>query len=131
MRSAVIIDAVRTPVARAHAEKGMYRDVRADDLSADLMKGLLERTGLPPRSEEHTSELQSHLNLVCRLLLEKKKDCTSGAVKRQLRCDKGSRLSPHDGRHGQRQASARRAPSSHQRMPLKPLNNPGSCPHIL
>src|SRR5260370_15431608 len=30
--------------------------------------------GLPKsRSEEHTSELQSHLNLVCRLLLEKKK----------------------------------------------------------
>src|SRR5260370_14533740 len=29
------------------------------------------------RSEEHTSELQSHLNLVCRLLLEKKKICTS------------------------------------------------------
>src|SRR5260370_14140284 len=28
------------------------------------------------RSEEHTSELQSHLNLVCRLLLEKKKNKT-------------------------------------------------------
>src|SRR5260370_21869621 len=28
------------------------------------------------RSEEHTSELQSHLNLVCRLLLEKKKIST-------------------------------------------------------
>src|SRR4051812_49501539 len=28
----------------------------------------------PGRSEEHTSELQSHVNLVCRLLLEKKKD---------------------------------------------------------
>src|SRR5207237_9187678 len=28
------------------------------------------------RSEEHTSELQSHLNLVCRLLLEKKKIIT-------------------------------------------------------
>src|SRR5260221_4432541 len=27
------------------------------------------------RSEEHTSELQSHSDLVCRLLLEKKKDC--------------------------------------------------------
>src|SRR5690242_21939432 len=27
----------------------------------------------PQRSEEHTSELQSHVNLVCRLLLEKKK----------------------------------------------------------
>src|SRR3712207_7854594 len=29
--------------------------------------------GLPPRSEEHTSELQSRQYLVCRLLLEKKK----------------------------------------------------------
>src|SRR2546430_10096877 len=29
--------------------------------------------GLPPRSEEHTSELQSQSNIVCRLLLEKKK----------------------------------------------------------
>src|SRR5690242_21279361 len=28
----------------------------------------------PDRSEEHTSELQSHVNLVCRLLLEKKKN---------------------------------------------------------
>src|SRR5438034_8264407 len=30
-----------------------------------------------PRSEEHTSELQSHSDLVCRLLLEKKKQATS------------------------------------------------------
>src|SRR5436189_3787463 len=30
--------------------------------------------GRPPRSEEHTSELQSPMYLVCRLLLEKKKD---------------------------------------------------------
>src|SRR5260370_14068269 len=30
-------------------------------------------TAVDDRSEEHTSELQSHLNLVCRLLLEKKK----------------------------------------------------------
>src|SRR5215471_11775212 len=44
--NAVIIDAIRTPIARAHAEKGMYRDVRADDLSADLMKALLDRVGL-------------------------------------------------------------------------------------
>src|SRR4051812_49561787 len=31
------------------------------------------------RSEEHTSELQSHVNLVCRLLLEKKKDSNKHA----------------------------------------------------
>src|SRR2546429_4612911 len=32
---------------------------------------------LPNRSEEHTSELQSRLHLVCRLLLEKKKQQTT------------------------------------------------------
>src|SRR5437899_7249443 len=47
MRHAVVIDAVRTPVGRAHKEKGIFRDVRADDLSADLMKALLERTQVP------------------------------------------------------------------------------------
>src|SRR5260370_4103191 len=39
------------------------------------------------RSEEHTSELQSHLNLVCRLLLEKKKRTrTSDAPTRAAQC---------------------------------------------
>src|SRR5260370_39475611 len=39
-----------------------------------LDSSLLRRGGAAQaRSEEHTSELQSHLNLVCRLLLEKKK----------------------------------------------------------
>src|SRR5260221_3032131 len=33
------------------------------------------------RSEEHTSELQSHSDLVCRLLLEKKKKKTNNQVK--------------------------------------------------
>src|SRR2546430_4529761 len=33
----------------------------------------LRRTGCGGRSEEHTSELQSQSNIVCRLLLEKKK----------------------------------------------------------
>jgi acetyl-CoA acyltransferase len=52
MRHAVIIEAVRTPVGRAHAEKGMFRDVRADDLSADLIKALLDRVGLPASAVE-------------------------------------------------------------------------------
>src|SRR5256885_12872197 len=33
-----------------------------------------------PRSEEHTSELQSPCNLVCRLLLEKKKKSTAATL---------------------------------------------------
>lgn len=52
MRHAVVIDAVRTPIGRAHPETGIYRDVRADDLSADLMKALLERVGVPAREVE-------------------------------------------------------------------------------
>src|SRR5438034_7587647 len=42
---------------------------------ADGMQPLQDR--LPLRSEEHTSELQSHSDLVCRLLLEKKKRDTA------------------------------------------------------
>src|SRR5260370_5777098 len=39
------------------------------------------------RSEEHTSELQSHLNLVCRLLLEKKKrDFRISKMRETCRC---------------------------------------------
>src|SRR5260370_18606018 len=38
----------------------------------EKLVGPIRRTG--QRSEEHTSELQSHLNIVCRLLLEKKKN---------------------------------------------------------
>src|SRR5260370_30624469 len=39
----------------------------------DLIEEVLVTNARNFRSEEHTSELQSHLNLVCRLLLEKKK----------------------------------------------------------
>src|SRR2546427_7996793 len=38
------------------------------------------RPGDPQRSEEHTSELQSQSNLVCRLLLEKKNDLIEAAA---------------------------------------------------
>src|SRR2546430_13405030 len=48
-------------------------DLRCEPLSlcGQLGAVVLERSG--ERSEEHTSELQSQSNLVCRLLLEKKK----------------------------------------------------------
>src|SRR2546430_3104837 len=42
------------------------------------------RAGSRYRSEEHTSELQSQSNLVCRLLLEKKKRRRPRVVSRQL-----------------------------------------------
>src|SRR6266480_5090224 len=37
----------------------------------------------PGRSEEHTSELQSHVNLVCRLLLEKKTKTGRGCTRKE------------------------------------------------
>src|SRR2546426_9338525 len=46
-------------------------------LASDFVKqtrALLLDIAMPKRSEEHTSELQSPCNLVCRLLLEKKKN---------------------------------------------------------
>src|SRR5260370_30427181 len=42
---------------------------------------LARRAARRARSEEHTSELQSHLNLVCRLLLEKKKTYTTSTCR--------------------------------------------------
>jgi acetyl-CoA acyltransferase len=49
MRNAVIIDAVRTPVARASSDKGYFRDVRSEDLSAGVIQELVKRTGIDAR----------------------------------------------------------------------------------
>src|SRR5215813_797520 len=51
---------------------------RLSSVGPGSYRGRTSRTGrqrrrIPPRSEEHTSELQSRPQLVCRLLLEKKK----------------------------------------------------------
>src|SRR5690242_21430956 len=42
----------------------------------------------PRRSEEHTSELQSHVNLVCRLLLEKKNVESEAPLRRHVLGDR-------------------------------------------
>src|SRR2546430_13430629 len=53
--------------------------------SQPLLRPVFDLQMLDPRSEEHTSELQSQSNLVCRLLLEKKKKknyhtCTTNII---------------------------------------------------
>src|SRR2546429_5663876 len=60
----------------APIEDGTARTQRA------AAKAAGDACGLPPgqRSEEHTSELQSRLHLVCRLLLEKKKKHTANDI---------------------------------------------------
>src|SRR5260370_23855387 len=64
---------------RDRSGKRGSRAVASDgEVAVPLALNIADTTGGPGsereiRSEEHTSELQSHLNLVCRLLLEKKK----------------------------------------------------------
>src|SRR5438876_5786186 len=51
-------------------------------------KPVLQKIGERLRSEEHTSELQSPVHLVCRLLLEKKKQKTSTSIPPQSQLTK-------------------------------------------
>src|SRR5260370_6490691 len=53
---------------------GNRADMSDDEGAKNTVAGLnrLKKIGEDNRSEEHTFELQSHLNIVCRLLLEKK-----------------------------------------------------------
>src|SRR5438477_6682251 len=60
---------------------------RQDELTCGIslnhvcVRLIMAADGKASRSEEHTSELQSHVNLVCRLLLEKKKKATWRAMR--------------------------------------------------
>src|SRR3989475_4686575 len=61
------------PRLRRHAGRGGG----LDDRLAVLVHPHQKVNGIAGRSEEHTSELQSQSNLVCRLLLEKKNMMTT------------------------------------------------------
>ncbi len=52
MNRAVIIDCLRTPIGRAHKEKGVFRDVRSDDLAVAVVEALVRRSGVPPSAIE-------------------------------------------------------------------------------
>src|SRR5437773_7651788 len=62
--------------ARHHGGRGGQEEEPCMALLALLVAVPLAERAVP-RSEEHTSELQSHHDLVCRLLLEKKKNTTN------------------------------------------------------
>jgi acetyl-CoA acyltransferase len=52
MKRPVIVAAVRTPIGRSHKEKGVFRDVRSDDLAVAVVKALVERSGIDPKEVE-------------------------------------------------------------------------------
>ena len=49
---AVIVDAVRTPIGRAHPEKGVYRDTHPNTLLQRCLEALIARTGIDPAEVE-------------------------------------------------------------------------------
>src|SRR5260370_29425700 len=57
-----------------HAQGQRFGRVEGFKTHVHLLRYSCGSAASRDRSEEHTSELQSHLNLVCRLLLEKKKN---------------------------------------------------------
>src|SRR5882762_11077728 len=75
MRSVVVLPQPDGPSSETNSPRVSASVARSTAVKAPKRQVTSRRTSLltPPRSEEHTSELQSHLNLVCRLLLEKKK----------------------------------------------------------
>src|SRR2546427_9515317 len=60
------------------------RERRGPGAAPALERRRVADGGAPARSEEHTSELQSQSNLVCRLLLEKKKIKGTGISTKEL-----------------------------------------------
>src|SRR2546426_9133730 len=63
----------RSPLGRAPPRSRSARAAPLADSQGVSAAAPTAHPGSPARSEEHTSELQSPCNLVCRLLLEKKK----------------------------------------------------------
>src|SRR5260370_26280329 len=78
----------------------LFRSQLAHVAGPAVLRKLLEGRcrELLGRSEEHTSELQSHLNLVCRLLLEKKKKKTEASTVSNpcMVCDGCASRQPHN-----------------------------------
>jgi acetyl-CoA acetyltransferase family protein len=52
MREALIIDAVRTPIARGYPGKSWFRDIRSDELGIIVVRELVRRTGVPANEIE-------------------------------------------------------------------------------
>ncbi|MFP6614207.1 MAG: acetyl-CoA C-acyltransferase FadA [Pirellulales bacterium] len=52
MKNAVVIDCVRTPIGRAHPERGWFRDVRSDDLAVEVVRALVDRSGVDAEAIE-------------------------------------------------------------------------------
>src|SRR3712207_6899797 len=109
---ALVRDPARAEFIREAGFEAVAGDFERPDTLGAALEGVERALLLTPptpdtRSEEHTSELQSRQYLVCRLLLEKKKDALP-----QL---------PHQRLHRQLQPAAQRTAAGHSGRRLPPV----------
>ena len=52
MKEAVVVHCVRTPIGRAHKDKGWFRDVRSDDLAVQCIRALIDQSQIDPAEIE-------------------------------------------------------------------------------
>src|SRR2546422_8627939 len=72
-RSLAVVGVAITGLSQLRRTQGELHQLATQDTLTTVLNARGHATGDAVRSEEHTSELQSRLHLVCRLLLEKKK----------------------------------------------------------
>jgi acetyl-CoA acyltransferase len=94
-REAVIVEAVRTPVGRGHAEKGIYRDVHPADLLGRCYVAVLERAGVDPAEVDNVltgcahQVAQQSTGIARTAWLQKGLPEAAGATTLDIRCGSG------------------------------------------
>ncbi len=91
MKKVFLIDGCRSPIGRGHPEKGIYSILRADELSVQVLRSLINRTGLDPEQiddfylgcvGQHLEQGKNLARLI--LLLEGFPDTIPGATVNRL-----------------------------------------------
>ncbi|WP_067662287.1 thiolase family protein [Nocardia miyunensis] len=94
-QDAVIVDAVRSPVGRGHAEKGVFRDVHPADLLGQCYQGVLARAGADPLAIDNVitgcaNQIAEQSSGIARSAwLQKGLPATTGATTVDIRCGSG------------------------------------------
>lgn len=92
---AVIVEAVRSPVGRGHAEKGVFRDVHPADLLGQCYEGVVQRAGIDPTGVDNVitgcaNQIALQSSGIARTAwLQKGLPPSTGATTVDIRCGSG------------------------------------------
>ncbi|MEE2058130.1 thiolase family protein [Rhodococcus artemisiae] len=94
-QDSLIIDAVRSPVGRGHAEKGVFRDVHPADLLGQCYEGVVQRAGIDPAGIDNVitgcaNQIALQSSGIARTAwLQKGLPSSTGATTVDIRCGAG------------------------------------------